>query len=103
METTERMARPTNRNSHQMSYEYTTIWWIGSTTHLLKATPVETHPPITPAVEQKLNDLGAQGWELVGITAAPLTTGWISPRGGPSITGFTDKVHYLASFKRPLS
>jgi len=29
----------------------------------------------------KLTSLGADGWEIDHITAVPLTTGWISPRG----------------------
>ncbi len=44
----------------------------------------------------KLNALGADGWEIDHITATPLTTGWISPRGGTAAAGLTDKVHYLA-------
>lgn len=47
-----------------------------------------------------LNALGAEGWEIGEITAAPLTTGWISPRGGTAAAGFTEKVHYVAMLCR---
>ena len=48
----------------------------------------------------KINVLAAEGWEIGSIIAAPLTTGWISPRGGTAAAGFTDKVHYLAILRR---
>lgn len=51
-------------------------------------------------VMDKLNALAAEGWEIDKITAAPLTTAWISPRGGTAAAGFTDKVHYLAMLRR---
>ena len=35
-------------------------------------------PPIGEEVMHKLNTLGDEGWEIDHITAAPLTTGWIS-------------------------
>ena len=48
----------------------------------------------------KINTPGAEGWEIDEVTAAPLTTGWISPRGGTAAAGFTDKVRYLAMLRR---
>jgi len=100
METPQRMARPPHQEA-RVNYEYTTFWWTGSTTHLKNAIPAVTTPPITENVQSRVNLLGSEGWELIGITAAPLTTGWLSPAGRPGIAGFTDKVHYIATFKRP--
>lgn len=51
----------------------------------------------------KLNGLGADDWEIDHITAAPLTTGWISRRGRAGVAGITDKVHYLAVLRRSRS
>lgn len=84
-------------------YEYATIWWEGSVTTVTGASPTHTTPPISSEVEERFNHLGADAWELVGVTAAPLVTGWTSPRGGTAVTGFCDKVHYLATFKRAMT
>ncbi len=42
------------------------------------------------------------GREIDHITAPPLVTGWISPRGSTAAAGFTDKVHYLALLRRAI-
>ena len=83
------------------TYEYTYLWWEGSTTSPTGAQP--TTPPIGEEVIDKINGLAADGWELDQITAAPLTTGWMSPGGRFGVTGLTDKVHYLAMLRRPRS
>lgn len=62
--------------------------------------PAPTGPAITTDVQDRFNQLGGDGWQLVGITAAPLVTAWTSPRGGTAVTGYTDKVHFLAAFRR---
>ncbi|MGH8946275.1 MAG: hypothetical protein ACRDVL_09000 [Acidimicrobiia bacterium] len=82
------------------TWEYTYLWWTGSTTSGIKGRLDETTPPIGEEVIDKLNALAAEGWEIDHITAAPLTTGWVSPRGGTAAAGFTDKVHYLALLRR---
>jgi hypothetical protein len=84
-----------------MTYEYTYLWWEGSTTNPELSGP--TTPPISEDVIDKINSLAAEGWELDQITAAPLITGWISPRGRSGIAGLTDRVHYLATLKRARS
>ena len=81
-------------------YEHTTIWWEGSITTPNARGASSTGPAITTEVQDRFNHLGADGWQLVGITAAPLITGWTSPRGGSAVTGYADKVHYLAAFRR---
>ncbi len=81
-------------------WEYTYIWWEGSTTSTANGQLGQTTSPIGEEVVEKLNALGAEGWEIAQITASPLTTGWISPRGGTATAGFTDKVHYLAMLRR---
>jgi hypothetical protein len=81
-----------------MTYEYTYLWWEGSTTS--PELPDPTTPPIGDEVIDKINDLAADGWELDQVTAAPLTTGWISPGGRLGVTGLTDKVHYVAMLRR---
>ena len=83
------------------TWEYTYIWWTASTTSAANGHLSDTTPPIGHEILDKLNTLGAEGWEIDHITAAPLTTGWISPRGGTAAAGFTDKVHYLAFLRRP--
>ena len=83
-------------------WEYTYLWWEASTTSTTNGQLGATTPPIGEEVIDKLNTLGAEGWEIDHITAAPLTTGWISPRGGTAAAGYTDKVHYLAMLRRPL-
>jgi hypothetical protein len=84
-----------------MTYEYTYLWWEGSTTSTVGRGVSETTPPIGEEVIDKINSLATEGWELDNITAAPLTTGWISPGGRFGVTGVTDKVHYLAMLRRP--
>jgi hypothetical protein len=81
-------------------WEYTCIWWEGSITSTANGQLGHTAPPIGEEVMGKLNALGAEGWAIDHITAAPLTTGWISPRGGTAAAGFTDKVHYMALLRR---
>lgn len=81
-------------------HQYTTLWWEGSATTLNGATPIHTDPPVGPDIDEAFTRLGADGWELVTVTAAPLTTGWISPAGHTAVTGFTDRVHYLAVFRK---
>ena len=83
-------------------WEYTYLWWEGSATSTANGQLGQTNPPIGEEVMDKLNALGAEGWEIDHITAAPLTTGWISPRGGTAAAGFTDKVHYLAVLRRSI-
>lgn len=80
------------------TYEYTYLWWEGSTTSTAGNQP--TTPPIGEEVIDKINSLAADGWELDQITAAPLTTGWISPGGRVGSTSITDKVHYMAILRR---
>lgn len=83
-------------------WEYTYVWWEGSATSTANGQLGQTTPPIGEEVMDKLNALGAEGWEIDEVTAAPLTTGWVSPRGGTAAAGFTDKVHYLAMLRRPI-
>lgn len=85
-----------------MTYEYTYLWWEGSTTSTAAGSGIgETTPPIGEEVVDKINSLATEGWEVDQITAAPLTTGWTSPGGRFGVTGLTDKVHYLAMLRRP--
>jgi hypothetical protein len=81
-----------------MTYEYTYLWWEGSTTGI--ASSSVTTAPIGEEVIEKINTLAADGWQLDQITAAPLNTGWVSPSGRFGVTGLTDKVHYLAMLRR---
>ena len=81
-------------------YEYTYLWWEGSTTSTIGGRLGDTTPPIGEEVIDKINGLAAEGWELDQIIAAPLTTGWISPGGRVGATDITDKVHYLAVLRR---
>ncbi len=48
----------------------------------------------------KINAFGTEGWEIDHIAAAPLTTGWISPRGGTAAAGFTDELRYFTICRR---
>lgn len=80
--------------------EYTYLWWEGSTTSMANGQLGHTAPPIGEEVMDKLNALGSEGWEIDHIAAAPLATGWISPRGGTAAASFTDKVHYVAMLHR---
>jgi hypothetical protein len=64
-----------------MNYEYTYLWWEGSTTSPARSEP--TTPPIGEEVIDKINRLAAEGWELDQITAAPLTTGLDESRRPP--------------------
>jgi hypothetical protein len=82
------------------TYEYTYLWWEGSTTSTIGGRLGDTTPPIGEEVIDKINGLAADGWEVDQITAAPLTTGWFSPGGRVGATGITDKVHYLAILRR---
>jgi hypothetical protein len=82
------------------TYEYTYLWWEGSTTSTIGGQLGDTTPPIGEEVIDKINGLAADGWEVDQITAAPLTTGWFSPGGRVGATGITDKVHYLAVLRR---
>lgn len=82
------------------TYEYTYLWWEGSTTSTVGQVD-HTNPPIGEEVIDKINSLATEGWELDQVTAAPLTTGWMSPGGRFGVTGLTDKVHYLAMLRRP--
>jgi hypothetical protein len=82
------------------TYEYTYLWWEGSTTGPTGGRELAT-PPIGEEVIDKINSLAAERWELDTVTAAPLTTGWVSPGGRFGVTSFTDKVHYLAMLRRP--
>ena len=59
------------------TYEYTYMWWEGSTTSTVGGRLGDTTPPIGEEVIDKINGLAADGWEVDQITAAPLTTGWI--------------------------
>lgn len=81
-------------------WEYTYLWWDGSVTSAANGHPVSTNPPIGDEVIDKLNSLGADGWEIDHIATAPLTTSWISPRGRRAAVGITDKVCYLAILRR---
>ncbi len=86
-------------------WEYTTIWWTGSRRDI-GTTGQEVPPagePIGSEQLTQLNAYGAEGWELVGITAAPLIGGWFSPARQLGTAGITDAVHYLATLKRPIS
>lgn len=85
------------------TFEYTYLWWEGSTTSTTGGHLGETTPPIGEEVVDKLNSLAADGWEIDQLTAAPLTTGWISPGGRVGNTGITDKVHFLAILRRPIN
>jgi hypothetical protein len=82
------------------TYEYTYLWWEGSTTSTIGGRLGDTTPPIGEEVIDKINGLAADGWEVDQITAAPLTTGWFSPGGHVGSTSITDKVHYLAVLRR---
>jgi len=82
-------------------WEYTYLWWEASATPITGSRPGPTGPPINQEALDELNTLGASGWELVTITAAPLSTAWVSPGGRFGVTGITDKVHYLATLRRP--
>lgn len=82
--------------------EYTYLWWEGSTTNNTNGKLQPTTPPIGDEVIDKLNTLAADGWEIDHITAAPLTTAWISPRGGNTAASYTNKVHYLAVCRRAI-
>ena len=82
------------------TYEYTYLWWEGSTTSTIGGRLGDTTPPIGEEVIDKINGLAADGWEVDQITAAPLTTGWISQGGRVGSTSITDKVHYLAILRR---
>ena len=84
-------------------YEYTYLWWEGSTTSTIGGRLGDTSPPIGEEVIDKINGLSVDGWEVDQITAAPLTTGWISPGGRVASTSITDKVHYLAILRRAKS
>jgi hypothetical protein len=81
-----------------MTYEYTYLWWEGSTTGSTDSTV--TTAPIGEDVIDKINSLAAEGWQLDQVTAAPLTTRWVSPSGRFGVTGLTDRVHYLAMLRR---
>lgn len=83
-----------------MTYEYTYLWWEGSTTSIAGGRLAATTPPIGEEVIDKINGLGSDGWEVDQITTAPLSTGWISPGGRVGSVAVTDKVHYLAILKR---
>ena len=82
------------------TYEYTYLWWEGSVTSTTGGLLGDTTPPIGEEVIDKINGLAADGWLVDRITAAPLTTGWISPGGRVGATAITDKVHYLAVLRR---
>jgi hypothetical protein len=64
-------------------WECTYLWWEGSATSTSNGQLCQTTPPIGEEVMEKLNALGAEGWEIGHITATPLTTGWISPEVAP--------------------
>ena len=83
------------------TYEYTYLWWEGSTTSTVGTQP--TTPPIGEEVLDKINSLATDGWELDQVASAPLTTGWVSPGGRFGVTSFTDKDHYLEMLRRPRS
>ncbi len=86
-------------------WEYTTIWWSGSRRDLGDIAGQEVPPagePIGDETLTQLTEYGVDGWELVGITAAPLIGGWFSPARQLGTAGITDAVHYLATLKRPL-
>ena len=83
-----------------MTYEYTYLWWEGSTTSAASGHLAPTTPPIGEEVIDKINGLASDGWKIDQITAAPLSTGWISPGGRLGSVPVTDKVHYLAILKR---
>lgn len=82
-------------------WEYTYLWW-ETPTGTASGGPAVANPPITEEILDKLNDLGTDGWEITQITAAPLNTGWTSPRGHLGAASITDKVQYLTILKRPL-
>ncbi|MFP3881894.1 MAG: hypothetical protein ACLFRT_09510 [Actinomycetota bacterium] len=84
-----------------MNYEYTYLWWEGSTTSTVGANVGNTTPPIGEEVIDKINSLAAEGWEIDQITSAPLMTSWISPKGQVGMSGVTDTVHYLTILRRP--
>lgn len=84
-----------------MTWQYTYLWWAGSTTTVAGKGLGAPDPPISDEVLAQLNDLGGDGWELVELTAAPLTTGWVLPRGSTGGVGYTTGVHDLAVLRRP--
>lgn len=84
-----------------MIYEYTYLWWEGSTTSTADGRLAETTPPMGEEVIDKINGLAREGWHVDQITAAPLSTGWISPGGRVGSVAVTEKVHYLVILKRP--
>lgn len=83
-----------------MTYEYTYLWWEGSTTSTSAGHLTATTPPIGEEVIDKINGLASDGWEVDQVSASPLSTGWISPGGHVGSVPVTDKVHYLAILKR---
>lgn len=83
-------------------WEYTYLWW-ETPTGVTGSAPAAGGHPITEEILDKLNDLGSEGWEITHITAAPLNTGWTSPRGHLGAIGITDKVHYLTILKRAIA
>ena len=83
-----------------MTYEYTYLWWEGSATSTTGGRLAPTTPPMREEVIDKINGLASDGWEIDQVTAAPLSTGWISPSGRVGSLAVTDKVHYLAILKR---
>ncbi len=86
-----------------MTWQYTYLWWTGSVTTPDRRGLGSPEPPIGEDALARLNDLGADGWELVDVTAAPLTTGWVLPRGSTGGVGYTTAVHYLALLRRPIT
>ncbi len=52
-------------------WEYTYLWWEGSATTTSNGLLGPTTPPMSEEVIDKLNTLGADGWEIDHITAAP--------------------------------
>jgi len=83
-----------------VTYEYTYLWWEGSATRTAGGRLAATTPPMGEEVIDKINGLAGDGWEVDQITAAPLSTGWISPGGRLGSVPVTDKVHFLAILKR---
>lgn len=82
------------------TFEYTYLWWEGSTTDTTSGRLGDTTPPIGEEVMDKINGLASDGWQVDQITAAPLTTGWLSPSGRVGTTSITNTVHYMAILKR---
>lgn len=68
-------------------WEYTYVSWEGSATTTANGQLGQTTPPIGDEVMDEVNALAAEGWEIDEVTAAPLTSGWISPRGGTAAAG----------------